>query len=60
VLDGDRFVGKLDCTADVERGVLRVDALHRDVVFDRALEQRVDREASALARWLDLELDDSR
>lgn len=56
VLDGDRFVGKLDCTADVERGVLRVDALHRDVTFDRGLEQRVDREVAALARWLDLEV----
>ena len=56
VLDGDRFVGKLDCTADVERGVLRVDALHRDVPFDRGLQQRVDREVAALARWLDLEV----
>ncbi|GAB3441851.1 hypothetical protein GCM10027517_18340 [Phycicoccus ginsengisoli] len=56
VLDGDRFVGKLDCTADVEHGVLRVDALHRDVPFDRALERRVDREVAELARWLDLDL----
>lgn len=56
VLDGDRFVGKLDCTADVERGVLRVDALHRDVPFDRGLQARVDHEVDELARWLDLEV----
>src|SRR5262245_42957722 len=34
ILYGDRFVGKLDATADLKAGVFRVDALHQDVTFD--------------------------
>jgi uncharacterized protein YcaQ len=56
VLYGDRLVGKLDATADPERGVLWVDALHRDVDFSPTMAAAVDREVAALARWLGLKL----
>ena len=34
ILSGDALVGKLDATADLKAGVLRVDAIHQDVPFD--------------------------
>ncbi|GAA5155611.1 hypothetical protein GCM10023340_41340 [Nocardioides marinquilinus] len=55
VLVGDRFVGKLDATADRAEGVLRVDALHRDEPWDAATEDAVRAEVDALAAWLRLE-----
>jgi uncharacterized protein len=57
ILDGDRLVGKVDATADRRAGVLRVDAIHEDDAFDRALSEAVDREISDLAAWLDLDLE---
>jgi len=57
VLVGDRLVGKVDATADRDRGVLRVDAVHRDVEFSTAMAKAVDREITDLARWLGLGLD---
>jgi uncharacterized protein YcaQ len=57
VLYGDRLVGKVDATADRDRGVLRVDAVHRDVEFSGAMTAAVDREIADLASWLGLELD---
>jgi hypothetical protein len=36
--------------------VLRVDAVHSDVTFTRAMTAAVDREIANLADWLDLEL----
>lgn len=56
VLYGDRLVGKVDATADRDRGVLRVHAVHRDVEFSKAMTAAVHREIRDLARWLDLEL----
>ncbi|WP_308054103.1 DNA glycosylase AlkZ-like family protein [Cellulomonas xiejunii] len=56
VLHGDRLVGKLDATADVRAGVLRVTALHRDVPFTAAMTADVEREIADLAAWLELEL----
>jgi uncharacterized protein YcaQ len=56
VLHGDRLVGKVDATADRDRGVLRVDAVHRDVEFTKAMTAAVDRELEDLAGWLGLEL----
>jgi uncharacterized protein YcaQ len=55
ILYGDRLVGKLDATADRKAGVLRVDAIHRDVEFDAATTDAVHREILDLARWLQLE-----
>jgi uncharacterized protein len=56
ILYGDRLVGKLDATADRERGVLRVDAIHEDEPFDAVMRDAIDAEIEELARWLRLEL----
>jgi uncharacterized protein len=57
VLYGDRLVGKLDAGADRDAGVLRVDAVHQDVPFDRPMTAAVDAEIEDLARWLGLVLE---
>ena len=56
ILYGDRLVGKLDATADRNAGVLRVDAIHQDVPFDRTMTAAVDGEIKDLAHWLELDL----
>ncbi|WP_315093621.1 DNA glycosylase AlkZ-like family protein [uncultured Cellulomonas sp.] len=56
VLYGDRLVGKLDATADVKAGVLRVHAVHEGDPWDAATRAAVDREIDDLARWLELDL----
>jgi len=55
VLVGDRLLGKVDATAERDRGVLRVDAIHEDEPFDRRTRAAVRAEVEALAHWLDLE-----
>lgn len=52
VLYGDRLVGKLDATFDRKRGELRVDALHEDVRFTKAMAKAVDAEIADLTTWL--------
>jgi len=56
ILYGDRLVGKLDAAADRDAGVLRVNAIRRDVDFTPAMTAAVDGEVEDLARWLELEL----
>jgi uncharacterized protein YcaQ len=56
ILYGDRLVGKLDATADRTYGVLRVNAIHRDVPFSKATAAAVHQEIKALADWLGLDL----
>jgi uncharacterized protein len=56
ILYGDRLVGKLDATSDRKAGIFRVDAVHQDVPFGKAMAAAVDREIVDLARWLKLEL----
>lgn len=56
ILYRDRLVGKLDAAADRKAGVLRVDAIHEDVTFDKTMTAAVDREIKDLARWFDLGL----
>jgi len=56
VLVGDRLVGKLDATADVKAGVLRVHAVHEDEPWSPDAREAVDREIEDLARWLELDL----
>ena len=56
VLYGDRLVGKLDATADRKAGVLRVNAIHRDVDFDPTMDAAVRDEIEDLAAWLELDL----
>jgi hypothetical protein len=55
VLYGDRLVGKLDATADRKAGLLRVNAIHQDVTFDKTM-TAVDHEIEDLAYWLGLDL----
>jgi hypothetical protein len=55
-LYGDRLVGKLDATADRKAGVLRVQAVHQDVPFDKTMTTAVESEIKDLARWLELDL----
>jgi uncharacterized protein YcaQ len=55
VLVGDRLLGKVDATAERDRGVLRVDAIHEDERLDRRTRTAVRAEVEALAHWLDLE-----
>ena len=54
ILDGDRLVGKLDATADRKASVLRVNAIHEDVAFSRAMHAAVRKEIEDLAVWLGL------
>jgi uncharacterized protein len=56
ILYGDRLVGKLDATADRKASVLRVNAIHQDVPFDKAMAAAVDHEIKDLAHWLALDL----
>ena len=57
ILYGDRLVGKLDALADRTAGVLRVNAVHEDVPFTKAITAAVRREIKDLARWLELSVD---
>jgi uncharacterized protein YcaQ len=56
ILYGDRLVGKVDATTDRKAGVLRVDAIHQDEPFTKAMTTAVNREVKDLARWLGLSL----
>ena len=57
ILHHDRLVGKLDAAADRKAGVLRVNAIHRDARFTRAIAAAVDDEIASLAAWLGLEVE---
>jgi uncharacterized protein YcaQ len=52
ILHGDRLVGKVDATADRERGELVVHAIHEDVPFTPEIVDAVDAELHNLADWL--------
>jgi uncharacterized protein YcaQ len=54
VLHNDQLVGKLDAIVDRKAKVLRVDAIHEDVRFTRAITKAVSAEIEALAAWLGL------
>ena len=55
ILHGDRLVGKADVAADRKASLLRVNAIHEDVPFTRAIAKGVDAELADLAAWLELE-----
>jgi uncharacterized protein YcaQ len=55
ILHGDRLVGKLDATGDRKASILRVNAIHEDVNFTRAITKGVQAELEDLAAWLDLD-----
>src|SRR5206468_4695857 len=54
VLHGDRLVGKVDAAADRKASVLRVNAIHEDVKFSRAVTKAVHDELTELGAWLGL------
>jgi uncharacterized protein YcaQ len=56
ILHGDRLVGKLDAIADRKASVLRVNAIHDDVCFSRAMTTAVRKEIDHLAAWLGLDV----
>jgi len=56
ILHGDRLVGKLDAAADRKASVLRVNAIHEDVSFGRAMTAAVRKEIDDLAAWLELDV----
>jgi uncharacterized protein YcaQ len=55
ILHGDRLVGKVDAIADRKASLLRVNAIHEDVKFTRAMTKAVQAELDDLASWLGLE-----
>jgi uncharacterized protein YcaQ len=55
VLHDERLVGKVDAAADRKAGVLRVNTVHQDVRFTRAMTAAVEAELDDLALWLGLE-----
>ena len=54
ILHDERLVGKLDAAADRKASVLRVNAIHEDVKFTRAMTKAVQAELEDLASWLGL------
>ena len=54
ILHADRLVGKVDATADLAAGVLRIAAVHEDEPFPAGLRSAVDAEIKDLAAWLGL------
>ncbi|MEV8371553.1 crosslink repair DNA glycosylase YcaQ family protein [Kribbella sp. NPDC056861] len=54
ILHGDQLVGKADVLADRKASVLRVNALHEDVPFTRAVHKGIQGELDSLAEWLGL------
>jgi hypothetical protein len=55
VLHHDQLVGKVDAIADRKASVLRVNAIHEDVRFTRAVSKAVHAEIEGLAAWLGLD-----
>ena len=55
ILHGDRLIGKLDAKADHKASVLRVNAIHQDVNFTRAMTKGVQAELEDLSSWLGLD-----
>lgn len=56
ILHGDRFVGKLDATANRKEGTLDVAAIHEDAPFTAEVMDAVRTEIDDLAEWLQLEV----
>ena len=54
ILHGERLIGKVDAAADRKASVLRLNAIHRDLPFDAAMETAVETELASLAEWLGL------
>jgi uncharacterized protein len=55
ILHEDRLVGKVDATADRKSSLLRINAIHEDVRFNRAMTKAVQAEVEDVAAWLGLD-----
>jgi uncharacterized protein YcaQ len=56
ILWGDELIGKVDAVADRKAGMLRINAVHEDEPFTKAMTSAVHREIRDLAKWLELDL----
>jgi uncharacterized protein YcaQ len=56
ILWGDELIGKVDAVADRKAGVLRINAVHEDEPFTKAMTSAVGKEIRDLATWLELDL----
>jgi uncharacterized protein YcaQ len=56
ILHGDKLIGKVDATADLPAGLLRVDGVHEDHPLSTAVRRAIDTEIASLAEWLGLSL----
>jgi uncharacterized protein len=54
ILHEDRLIGKVDAVGDRKASILRVNAIHEDVRFSRAMTKAVQAELADLAAWLGL------
>ena len=57
ILYGDRLVGKVDAIADRDSGVLRVNTVHEDGAWTRAMRSAVSDEIDSLGAWLRLDVE---
>jgi uncharacterized protein len=55
ILHGDTLVGKVDAVADRKASLLRVNAIHEDLKFTRAITKAVQAELEDLAAWIGLD-----
>jgi hypothetical protein len=55
ILHGDQLVGKVDAAVDREASLLRVNAVHEDVKFTRAIREGLRQQLDELASWLSLD-----
>jgi uncharacterized protein len=60
ILYGDRLVGKLDAIAERKTGVLRVNAVHEDEPFTKAMRAGIDREIADLGHWVQTKFESRR
>jgi hypothetical protein len=54
ILYRDRLVGKLDASSDRPAGILRVNAIHQDIPFTKAMNTAIHQEIESLAKVLNL------
>ena len=54
ILQHERLIGKLDAVADRKARAFRVNAIHQDISFTKAMSKSVHAEIEALAAWLGL------
>jgi len=59
ILHEDRLIGKVDAVADRKASVVRINAIHEDVPFSRAMRRAVREEIDDIGSWLGLQVVES-